>query len=339
MTTRPDDFCRNDDPARFTHRHFDLNGVRWHVVDAGRGPLVILLHGFPYLWYEFRHQIPALAEAGYRVLAPDFPGFGGSALPADLERYDMAHLVADLVGMMHCVGAASATLVGHDCGSHVAFAAVQMRPDLFRGAVFLSTPPIPRGPVAPGEAWRSLRERTGKRFYQEVFAAPEALPQLDADIRKSLRAMMYSVSGSARHQERWRLDLEPGEGILDTVHDPARLPQWLSSQTLDYYVGEYARRGFDGPLNYYRVRSDNWHRLAFLDGVSPTLPALFVGGAADPSLERFQPFYDQLEKLLPDLRKKMLLEGVGHGLPEEAPQALNQLLLDFLAALNMIHRP
>ncbi|MBA5606935.1 alpha/beta hydrolase [Duganella sp. FT3S] len=329
----------NDDPSRLQHRELILNGLRWHCVVEGEGPLLILLHGFPYLWYEFRHQIPALAAAGYRVVAPDLPGFGGSETPTELERGDMMHLVGDLVSMMQLLHAPSAVLIGHDAGSHIAFAATQMRPDLFRGAVFLSSPPMPRSLAKPSVAWGEQRQRTGTRFYQDYFSSPaEAVPELDANIRTSLSSMMYSVSGSAQGQERWRLDIGVDERFLDTVHKPKVLPDWLSTRAIDYYVAEYSRAGFAAPLNLYRVRDHNWEQTAYLAGMCPTLPALFIGGAADPALDRFIPVYDNLERHLPGLRSKTLLDGVGHAVPEEAPERLNTLLLDFLATLPVAAR-
>jgi pimeloyl-ACP methyl ester carboxylesterase len=323
-----------DDALHFQHREQILNGLRWHYVVEGNGPLVILLHGFPYLWYAFRRQIPALAAAGYCVVAPDLPGFGHSETPSALTRSDMVHLVGDLVSLMQALAAPSAVLIGHDAGSHIAFAAAQMRPDLIRGAVFLASPPMPRGPVQPSTMWREQWERSGTRFYQQCFAAPaEAVLEFDADIRATLSAFMYSVSGSAQGDERWRLDVEADERILDTVHQPATLPGWLSTRALEHYVAEYSRSGFAGPLNLYRVRDHNWVQSAFLSGMCPALPALFIGGAADPALDRFRPIYDNLDSLLPGLRGKTLLDGIGHGVPEEAPAQLNLLLLAFLAAL------
>jgi hypothetical protein len=132
---------------------------------------------------------------------------------------------------------------------------------------------------------------------------------MDADIRRTLCSIFYSVSGSAVGHERWRLLVGDGETVLDTVSDPERLPEWLPARALDYYVSEYERHGFTPPLSYYRCLDRNWEQAPFLDGLRPQQPSLFLGGTADPAREAFTPTYDRLESRLPILRKKVLLEG------------------------------
>ena len=191
-----------DDPQSFTHCFAQTNGINLHYVEEGQGPLVILLHGFPYIWYMWRRQIRALANAGYRVVAPDIRGFGQSACPPTPDSCNMLQCVGDLVGLMQALGESSSVIVGHDLGAWVAYAAAQLRPDLFRGLVLLNTPITPREAQRPGDAWKLLQEKTGKCFYQEYFQHPEAVTELDADIRKTLRSVFYSISGDARGSER-----------------------------------------------------------------------------------------------------------------------------------------
>ena len=322
-----------DDPQGFAHHFAQTNGINLHYVEEGQGPLVILLHGFPYLWYLWRRQIRALADAGYRVVAPDIRGFGQSECPATAESCNMLQCVGDLVGLMQTLGESAAVIVGHDLGAWVAYAAAQLRPDLFRGLALLNTPITPREAQRPGEAWKLLQEKTGKRFYQEYFQHPEAVAELDADIRKTLRSAFYSISGDACGSERWRLFIAADETFLDTVHEPQQFPAWLCAQGLDYYVREYARRGFAAPLSHYRARNLNWDQGAFLEGLKVQQPSLFIGGAADPAAEFFMANYDRLESHMPNLRKKVLLEGVGHSAAEERPEEVNRLLLAFLARL------
>ena len=323
-----------DDPGAFNHCFAEVNGIRMHYIDEGRGPLVILLHGFPYLWYMWRRQIPALAGAGFRVVVPDQRGFGQTDRPDAIEAYDISQSVGDMVGLLAALGEKSAVIVGHDLGAWVAQAASMMRPDLFRGLVMLNTPVPPRGKVKPTLA---LQEMAKGRIYHHLYFQQVGKPdrELASDPRKTLRSIFYSISGDAAGNDRWRLFLEPGEPILNAFSDPKEFPSWLSERAIDYYVDEYTRTGFTGALNYYRCRDRNWEITSFLDGAVVRQPSMFIGGAADPSLEpvEIRALYDRLETYLPGLRKKVLLPGVGHSAAEERPDQVNELLVEFLEQL------
>ena len=140
----------------------------------------------------------------------------------------------------------------------------------------------------------------------------------------------------ASGSERWRLFIEPGEPILNAFSEPKDFPSWLSARAIDYYVDEYARTGFTGALNYYRCRDRNFEITSFLDGAMVRQPSMFIGGAADPSLEpvEIRALYDRLDTYLPGLQKKVLLPGVGHGAPEESADRVSELLLEFLESGN-----
>ena len=323
-----------DDPDAFDHRFAEVNGIRMHYIDEGQGPLVILLHGFPYLWYMWRRQIVALSKAGFRVVVPDQRGFGQTDRPDSIEAYDMSQAVGDMVGLMAALDETSAVIVGHDLGAWVAQAAAMLRPDLFRALVMLNTPVPPRGKVKPTVA---LREMAKGRVYHHLYFQQLGKPdrELASDPRKTLRSVFYSVSGSAVGAERWRLFVEPGEPILNAFTDPKEFPSWLSARAIDYYVDEYTRTGFTGALNHYRCRDRNWEITAFLDGAVIRQPSMFIGGAADPSLEpiEMRAVYDRLDTSLPGLLKKVLLPGVGHSAAEERPDQVNVLLLEFLEQL------
>ena len=323
-----------DDPGAFNHCFAEVNGIRMHYIDEGQGPLVILLHGFPYLWYMWRRQIPALAGAGFRVVVPDQRGFGQTDRPESIEAYDISQSVGDMVGLMAALGETSAVIVGHDLGAWVAQAAAMMRPDLFRALVMLNTPVPPRGKVKPTIA---LQEMAKGRVYHHLYFQQVGKPdrELASDPRKTLRSVYYSISGDATGNDRWRLFIEPGEPILNAFTDPKEFPSWLSARAIDYYVDEYTRTGFTGALNYYRCRDRNWEITSFLDGAVVRQPSMFIGGAADPSLEpiEMRGLYDRLDTYLPGLRKKVLLPGVGHSAAEERPDQVNELLVEFLGQL------
>lgn len=321
-----------DDPQAFTHCFADVNGIRMHYVDEGEGPLVILLHGFPYLWYMWRRQIPALVNAGYRVVVPDQRGFGQTDRPDAIEAYDMSQAAGDMVGLMQALGERSAVIVGHDLGAWVAQTAAMLRPDLFRALAMLNTPVPPRGKVKPSVGWQAMAK--GKVYHHMYFqqvGKPDR--ELSGNPRKTLRSIFYSISGSATGAERWRMLIEPGESILNAFTEPKEFPEWLSARALDYYVDEYTRTGFSGALNYYRCRDRSWEITSFLDGAVVRQPSMFIGGAADPSLELVGDLYDQLDVYLPGLRKKVLLSGVGHSAAEESVEQVNELLLEFLGQL------
>ncbi|WP_280923142.1 alpha/beta fold hydrolase [Paraburkholderia sp. LEh10] len=232
---------------------------------------------------------------------------------------------------MKALGETSAVIVGHDLGAWVAQAATMLRPDLFRALVMLNTPVPPRGKVRPTVG---LREMAKGKVYHHLYFQERGKPdrELASDTRKTLRSIFYSVSGSAVGTEGWRLFIEPGEPILNAFTDPRDFPSWLCPRAIDHYVDEYTRTGFTGALNYYRCRDRNWEITAFLDGAVVRQPSLFIGGAADPSIEpvAIRGLYDQLEAHLPGLWKKLLLPGVGHSAAEEDANKVNELILEFL---------
>lgn len=332
-------FVNIDNPASYAHHTESLNGCDWHVVIEGAGPLLILLHGFPYSWYEFRRLIRPLAQAGFRVAVPDLPGYGDSACPDDLARHTHIRLVGDLVALVQRLNAGTALLAGHDVGSSLAFAAAQMRPDVFTGIAMMNTPPALRAATPPHELWQQMRKDSGQVFYQEYFTTDQAIAELDTDLHKSLRAIQFSISGAASASQKWRAMMAPGEGFLDTVCDPPQLPQWMSDQALEVYVSQYRRHGFKGALSPYRCRAINWQQTAFLQGCKPAQPVLFLGGEHDPANERFRRNYDQLEQVFPLLQGKYLIPGAGHSLPEEAGPAVLDHLLPFLLRLSCGHPP
>lgn len=327
-----------DDPVMFNHCFAEVNGIRLHYVDEGQGPLVILLHGFPYLWFMWRRQIVALAEAGYRVVVPDQRGFGQSDRPEAVEAYDMSQAVGDMVGLIAALGETSAVIVGHDLGAWVAQASALLRPDLFRALVMLNTPVPPRGKIKPTIGLEAMAKG---RVYHHLYFQQRDKPDREfaVDPGKTLRSIYYSVSGSAKGADRWRLFVGADEPILNAFSEPKELPAWLSPRAMEYYISEYTRTGFTGAINYYRCRDRNWEITAFLDGAVVRQPSMYIGGADDPSIEplEIRALYDQLEVFHPGMRKKILLPSVGHSAAEEAVSEVNGLLIDFLRFLEPVN--
>ena len=267
-----------DDPRGFNHKFAEVNGIRMHYVDEGKGPLVILLHGYPFLWYLWRHQIKALSAAGYRVVAPDQRGYGQTDCPPDVDFYDITHLVGDVVGLMNALDSKSAVLIGQDWGSPVVYNVALMRPDLVRGVLMMCAPPSARSPIRPSDAMKRIYEDNGIKFYQSYFAKPEATKEITRDLRGFLLGIFYSTSGECPPDKQWQWVWKPPETFSDTYTIPTGLHNYLSQQALDYYVSQFTRTGIQPANNWYIAIDKGWENTSFLDGAIVQQPALYVGG-------------------------------------------------------------
>jgi epoxide hydrolase A/B len=320
--------------AEVIHRFVETNGIRMHLAEQGDGPLVVLCHGFPESWYSWRHQLPALAAAGYRAVAPDQRGYGQTDRPAEVERYTQLHLIGDLIGLLDALGAERAVLVGHDWGGPVVWNTALLRPDRIRGVVGLSVPHVPRGSVS---SLTALRRQLGEGFYQAYFQAPGvADAELARDVRTTLRRLLYSASGEApRPTDPTQSLVPPGGGLLDVLAEPPALPSWLSEADLDFYSAEFERTGFSGGLNWYRNIDLSWELMAPWQGARVLPPALFVAGDRDlvmdfPGMRQLIPM---LGTFVPNLTRTVILPGCGHWTQQERPAEVNAALLEFLAGL------
>jgi epoxide hydrolase A/B len=315
-------------------REIECNGVRLHVAERGEGPLVLLLHGFPESWYSWRHQIAALADAGFRVVAPDQRGYGLSERPAEVERYSLLDLVGDAVALIDACEAPRAIVVGHDWGAPVAWHTALLRPDRVAGVVGLSVPFTPRMRASPMANWRRAY---GDRFYQVYFQEPGvAERELEADVAETMRRLLIGASGDRPPgpADGPRLDagvLPDGGGFLDVLRATDELPAWLTQDDLDFYAGEFTRTGFTGGLNWYRNQDRNHALLAPWQGAVVTPPALYVAGTRDvvvafPGMDRLLP---NLHLFVPNLRETVMLDGCGHWTQQERPDEVNERLVAF----------
>jgi pimeloyl-ACP methyl ester carboxylesterase len=312
------------------HQTITTNGIRMHVAEAGEGPAVLLCHGFPEAWHSWRHQLHALAEAGYRAIAPDMRGYGGTEAPAAVEDYTILHLVGDMVGLLDALGLEQAAIVGHDWGAPVAWNAALLRPDRFRAVAGLSVPYAPRGPAS---AFELLRRAGRHRFYQLYFQAPGVA---DAELRRdpalTLRRTFWSLSGDAPEGERWSPDLPEG-GFLASLHEPPALPAWMPEAELALYAETYRRTGFRGGLNWYRNIERNWALMAPFQGAPVRVPALFIAGKRDPVMGWTGKAVEALPRTATALRGQVLVETAGHWVQQEAAAEVNAALLGFLRGL------
>src|SRR5207249_7098129 len=198
--------------SEVTHRTIETNGIRMHLAEAGAGPLVLLCHGFPESWYSWRHQLPALAEAGFHAVAPDMRGYGRTDRPEAIDQYTLLHLIGDMVGLVDTLGAEQAVIAGHDWGAPVAWRAALMRPDRFRGVIGLSVPYTPRGPERPTTVMPQTDDAV---FYQLYFQTPGvAEAEFEHDIRRFIRASLCSISGDMPHREGTAALMVPRQGGL-----------------------------------------------------------------------------------------------------------------------------
>jgi pimeloyl-ACP methyl ester carboxylesterase len=324
-----------------SHRFIETNGLKMHIVEQGTGPLVLLCHGFPEFWYSWSHQIPALVAAGYHVVAPDQRGYGQTDQPDSIESYTLLHLVGDMVGLLDALGEQRAVIIGHDWGASVAWHAALLRPDRFRAVAGLSVPYIPRGPVTgPRASMRptdSMRQLSGNHlFYQLYFLDPGvAEAELERAVRTTMHRLFYGLSGDTPPADRWHPILpDPHSNMLSSVPDPITLPHWLTEEDLDNYVETFKDTGFRGGLNWYRNVDRNWELLAAYSGGKITVPALFMWGDQDPTLE-IPPMDKRIERMsevIPQLHS-IALAGAGHWVQEERATEVNAALLKFLQSL------
>ncbi|URN05643.1 alpha/beta hydrolase [Actinomadura madurae] len=315
--------------TEITHRRVQSqSGLRMHVAEAGEGPLVLLLHGFPECWYSWRHQLTALAEAGYHAVAPDQRGYARTGGPAEADQYTILHLAGDAVGLIDALGEDRAVVVGHDWGAPVAWAVAQMRPDKVRGVVGMSVPHRPR---SSGPPVASMRRMFGDGFYMVRFQEPDAPEaELDRDRAATFRRMLSGMSGDGPGP---MLVAPENGGFLDVLPDPEKLPGWLTQDDIAAYVEEYAESGFTGPVNWYRNLDRNWELTAAWHRAPIGPPALYIGGDRDGVALGARHVIDSLSDFVPNLRGTVWLSGCGHWTQQERPAEVNDALLAFLRDL------
>jgi pimeloyl-ACP methyl ester carboxylesterase len=322
------------------HRTIETNGIRMHIAEAGTGPLVVVCHGFPELWYSWRHQLPALSDAGYHVVAPDMRGYGQTGGPDAIDQYTIFHLTGDMVGLLDALGEQTAVIVGHDWGAPVAWHAALFRPDRFRAVAGLSVPFRARsgGTTPPSAVWP---KRDGVMFYQDYFQEPGVAEEdLSADATTTMRRLLVSASGDGANGP-WKggaaeVGMVPlAAGFTGSIGEPEALPAWLSAGDVDYFASEFARTGFAGGLNWYRNIDRNWQLSAPFTGALVQQPALYIAGDRDAvlSFRGVDLLIQNLTRFVPNLRKTVILPGCGHWTQQERPDEVNAELISFLNAL------
>jgi len=320
-----------------TQSFVEINSIRLNVTEKGSGTPVLLLHGFPETSYSWRYQIESLAAAGYRAIAPDLRGYGLSDHPADVNRYSIFDIVSDLVGLLDTLKISQIVVVGNDWGANIAWQCAQMRPDRFHAVVALGVPFMSRAPIQPSQLFPQNDEAW---FYTIYFAQPElAAHELEHDISVSLRKIYFWASAERNNDHEKSHNpfsmLSKQDGLLGALPLPENLPKWLTQEAFNVFVESFKRSGFSGGLNYYRNLDRNWEQQGAFNDLKVTVPALYMVGEQDTGLAMpgMLQIIEEMPKLVPNLRASHIISDAGHWLQQEAPNRVNQEIIQFLDSL------
>jgi len=317
-------------PASLTHQQLEnINGLSMHVAEQGDGPAIVLSHGFPELWYSWRHQIPVLAEAGYRVIAPDQRGYGGTTAPEAISAYSQQDFCEDLVALLDALEVQQAVFVGHDWGGAVVWNMALHFPERVRAVAGINTP---YNGQAPAPLLELLEEQPGIFDYQYYFQEPGvAEAELEADVERSFRLILRSSDPVDEFDVLAGFDtVRERGGVFEGYPADAARSVMLTQEELDTFVEVYSRTGFRGGLNWYRNQRASWEWGQTAANRQIECPALMVTAGKDPVLS--PALAANMESLIPHLQRGHI-EDCAHWTQQERPQELNRILLDWLATL------
>ncbi|MCB0978641.1 MAG: alpha/beta hydrolase [Acidimicrobiales bacterium] len=329
-------------PDGLEHGSLTANGIEIHYESIGAGPLVVFCHGWPESWYSWRHQLSAVADAGFRAVAMHMRGYGDTTSPNDLDAFSISHLIGDVVAVVHGLGEQEAVVVGHDWGAPVAWYATLMRPDIFRAVAALSVPFLPPTGALPDGVTVSdfmrLMAGEGREYYRLFFQEPGvAEADLERDVRRSMLGVLYTISGDSLADGTLT---EPHDGhfpdtmtFVESLVVPEELPAWLTEADLKFYVDEITRTGFRGGLNWYRNIDKLPGILAPWFGATIDVPSFYMGGSTDLIAGNTPDAIAAMQASLTDLRRCELLDGAGHWLQQERPAEVTAALVEFLRGL------
>ena len=308
-------------------RRVETNGISLNIAEQGEGPLVLMLHGFPESWYSWRHQFSALAEAGYHAVAPDMRGYGESDKPFEIEAYNQVEVVNDIIGLIPALGYETAVVFGHDWGAPTAWSCALNHADKVSAVGALSVPFRPRGDSPPLATLKAIFK--DRFFYQLYFQEPgKAEAELEKDPALAIRKFYHMASGEMNTS--LLSEKTADADLLSDLPDPgSQMGPWISEEDVIFYASEFKQSGFRGPLSYYRNMDLTWE----LTQDSPrqiSQPALFVAGERDGVILMAADALKELDKHVTDLRVNKLIPRIGHWTQQEAPDEVNQALIQFL---------
>ncbi|WOL03289.1 bifunctional epoxide hydrolase 2 [Canna indica] len=311
-----------------THRMVQVNDITMHVAEKGEGPPVLLIHGFPELWYSWRHQILGLAARGYRAIAPDLRGYGDTSAPPSVASYSVFHIVGDVIALLDALAIPEVFVVGHDWGAIISWYVCLFRPDRVKALVNLSvafSPFLPRNPQDKLVGY--FRSLYGDDYYVCKF---QELGAVEADFARIGTENLLRVVYSNRDPGPLHMRKE-NFGPL-TMQIP--LPSWLSEEDIRYYASKFEKSGFTGPVNYYRCLDLNWELGAPWYSAQVKVPVKFIVGDLDLTYH-YPGIQDYLHKGgfkqdVPLLEEVVVLEGVAHFINQEKADEVTEHIYDFI---------
>jgi pimeloyl-ACP methyl ester carboxylesterase len=326
--------------ADWFHHYAMINGIQMHYVEqapeAGEKAVpVVFCHGFPMLWFSWHRQIPVLARAGYRVIAPDMRGMGQTEAPEEPAAYGVDEITADLIGLLDHCNIEKAIFIGIDFGAFAIQDLALRHPERVMSVICLENPAAPHNPdKSPLTEYREMGEQ--HFLHIEYFREPpRADVELAAAPRDFFRKVYWILSGAANYFDVFKHP--PETSYINAMNEPPPLPwSWLSEIELEFFVSEYSQSGFTGGLNWYRSMDIKWEQRRPFEGVQSQVPAWFIGSERDVDLEGFhgEDPIGLMRAIFPRLMEVQMIPRAGHMMPLEAADELNVILLDYLARIN-----
>ncbi|MED6188281.1 hypothetical protein PIB30_084441 [Stylosanthes scabra] len=315
------------------HRKVAVNGINMHIAEKGEGPVVLFLHGFPELWYSWRHQILALSDRGYHCVAPDLRGYGETDAPTSVDSYTGFNIVDDIVALIHSLQVEKVFLVGHDWGAIIGWYFCMLHPEMVKAYVCLSVPFLRRNPTVP--TVDGMRAMYGDNYYVCRFQKPG---EMEAEM--AVAGTKYVIKNILTTRKPGPPILPPGEfgtGFNPDMNDT--LPSWLTQEDLDYFVSNFERTGFTGALNYYRNFNRNWELEAPWSGAKIEVPVRFITGDLDMvytslGLKEYIQYGDFKEDV-PNLEHIIVQTGVAHFNTMETPEDVTNHIYTFIIKFDL----
>ena len=306
-------------------KHVESNGIKLRLAMMGDGPLVIFCHGWPESWYSYRHQLPAVAAAGFKAVAYDVRGYGESDKPHEIEAYSMKNMTDDVIGIVDALGYDTAITIGHDWGGPIALNTAALNEHRITATGTMSVPFTGRGPMPTLDLWREIYK--DKFFYQLYFQKEGiAEEEFESDLKRSL-FITYTNSdgrGMKHNLEKGQSGLMPQKdkhsSFLDGMERFEDFPDWFTPEDLDYFVSQFEMSGLRGPFNRYRAQNIDWHELTELEGKILEQPAFFITGSLDPVnffIPSDQTLIDRISPNYKELKFAEEFEGIGHWTQQE----------------------
>ncbi|RDX90363.1 ephA, partial [Mucuna pruriens] len=317
------------DLAGIKHRRVEVNGIKMHIAEKGEGPVVLFLHGFPEIWYTWRHQILSLSSRGYRAVAPDLRGYGYTDAPSQISNYTAFHIVGDLVALLDTLGIQQVFLVAHDWGAIIGWYLCMFRPQRVKAYVCLSVPFLRRDPNV--RTVDGLCALYGDDYYICRFQKPG-----DMEAQMAQVGTEYVLKNILTTRRTGPPILPKGEfGTGFNPNMSHTLPSWLTQDDLRYYVSNYDKTGFTGGLNYYRNLNLNWELTAPWTGMKIKVPVKFITGELDSvyTSPNFKEYIDGggFKEDVPNLEQVIVQKGVAHFNNQEAADEINDHIYDFIS--------